>query len=171
MMFGMILPSWLRPYIWGAVGLLVIFVGVWIYGERKYTQGEDHITSMMMAKQIKVQKISGQITEKVITKYIPQVQYIQGKTQTIIKKVPIYVTQKDDSSCPIPNSFVWLWNNTNQMQLSGNPSPVPGGASLVVLSDIAAEHTTEAGICLTNEARIRTTTEWLRQQKALYDGK
>lgn len=170
-MFGLILPSWLRPYIWGAVGLLVIFVGIWIYGEKRYIQGEDHITSVIAIQQIKVQKASQQVTEKVITQYIPQVQYIQGKTQTIIKKVPIYVTQKDDSSCSIPNGFVWLWNNANQVQLPSNSASTPGGSSDVVLSDIAAQHTTETGICLANEARIWATVEWLRQQKALYDSK
>lgn len=170
-MWAALLPSWIRPYIWGAVGVLVIFVGVWIYGERRYVQGEDHITTIMAAQETKVLKLSNQVTEKVITQYVPQVQYIQGKTQTIIKKVPVYVTQKDDSACTIPNSFVWLWNNSNQVQLPGDTASVPGGTSDVVLSDIATQHATEAGICLTNEARIRATTQWLKQQKALYDSK
>jgi hypothetical protein len=164
-----ILPAPLRPYIYGAIALLVVFVGIWIYGERKYVQGEDHVTNQLLARQVKVQKASQQVTEKIITQYVPQVQYIQGKTQTIIKKVPVYVTQVDDSHCTIPNSFVWLWNNANQMQLPGDTVTVPGGASDVILSEVAAQHAQETGICLANEARIRATTEWLKQQQALYD--
>lgn len=170
-MWTVLLSSKFRPYIFGAVGVLVIFVGIWIYGERRYVQGEDHITSLQIAQVTKVQKASDTVTEKVITQYVPQVQYIEGKIQTIIKKVPVYVTKVDDSKCTIPNSFVWLWNNANEMQLPNDSAGVPGGPSDVVLSDLEAQHTTETGICLANEARIKATTQWLRQQKALYDGK
>lgn len=164
-----LVPAWLRPYIYGALALLGVFIAIWSYGEHEYHLGEAHIKSLMQATAVKVHEASTKITTQVITKYVPQVQYIRGKTQTIIKEVPKYVTQKDNSACTIPNSFVWLWNNSNQVQLPGDTPSIPGGASLIVLSDVATEHATEAGICLANEARIRATTEWLRQQKALYD--
>ena len=170
-MFNLLLPSWAKSVLYGAVALLVIFVGIWIFGEWKYIKGEDHIRALDQATVHKVQVGSAKITERIVTQYVPQVQYIQGKTQTIIKKVPVYVTQANDANCPIPNSFVWLWNNANRLQVPGDTATVPGGTSDVVLSDVATQHTTETGICLANEARIRATTDWLRQQKALYDGK
>lgn len=169
MMFGYLLPSWMKTALYGAIALLAVFVSVWLYGEHRYHQGEAYETSLMKLTEAKVQKASAVVTTQVITKYVPQVQYIQGKTRTIIKEVPKYVTQKDDSACPIPNSFVWLWNSANQVQLPGDSPTVPGTASNIVLSNVAAQHAAETGICLANEARIRATTEWLKQQKTLYD--
>lgn len=168
-MFGLLLPSWAKSAVYGGVVLLVIFVGVWTYGEVQYHKGEASEQLLIQKSTAKIQQASGKVTERVITQYVPQVQVIQGKTQTIIKKVPVYVTQVDDSHCTIPNSFVQLWNDSNQMQLPGSAVTVPGGPSLVVLSEVATQHAQEAGICLANEARIRATTEWLKAQQAVYN--
>ena len=50
------------------------------------------------------------ITVKEVIKYVDRVRYVQGKTQEIIKEVPIYVTKEDDDRCTIPISFVRLHN-------------------------------------------------------------
>ena len=59
------------------------------------------------------EKLSSQakdITVKEVIKYVDRVRYVQGKTQEIIKEVPIYVTKEDDDRCTIPISFVRLHN-------------------------------------------------------------
>lgn len=169
MLGDLILPSWLRPVLYGAVLMLGVVGGILWYGEHQYHLGQDNIKALIQVSTARVQQGSAKVTERIVTEYIPQVQYIEGKTKILTKEVTKYVTQKDDSGCAIPASFVWLWNQSNQMQLPDYTQPIPGGASEVVLSEVEAQHTFESGICLANEARIIAMSDWLKQQKALYD--
>jgi hypothetical protein len=53
-----------------------------------------------------------------------QTQIVYEKGATIIKKVPVYVTEKDDSDCVINNGFVSLWNDAN----GSGPEQQSGGS-------------------------------------------
>lgn len=160
------LPSWA----WYLIGLLLLVLGIYIYGRYEYHEG------VMSVKIVEARVVantaieSGKVTSDIIPKFETQVQYIRGATLTISKEVPIYVTQQDDSRCIVPNGFVSLWNATNKMQLPNNSAGVPAGASSVVLSDIAAQHGVEAGICHENEARLTAMKGWLLEQQRVYSG-
>lgn len=105
------------------------------------------------------------VSVKVVTKYIPRIQQIQGKTITLVKKVSVYVTKKADSQCIIPTSFVSLWNAANSMQVPASAGSVDDSPSKVVLSEVAAQHITEVGIDYQNVAQVEALQEWIREQQ------
>lgn len=152
-----------------ALGILIF---LWVasvtgIGLKYYNKGIEHqraLDAKVIEKQWQKQD---KVTTQIVTKYIPQIQKIQGDTITIVKKVPIYVTRKDDSLCPIPNGFVSLWNAANQMPVSNASSGVDAGTSKVVLSDIATEHATEAGITHADETQLEALQEWVREQERI----
>ncbi len=103
-------------------------------------------------------------TQGTVTKYFDKTEEIKNSTKVIIKKVPIYVTEQNDRDCTIPDSFRLHWNATNQGVL---PDDIPAGdinapPSNVKLSDVAAQHTTEAELCRQTEAQLISLQEWVK---------
>lgn len=151
--------------------LILVLASFYLYGRHKYSEGRNDSIASQAKMVYDTSLKSVLVTNQVITQYTPRVQYIHGAVTTILKKVPIYVTKENDSNCVIPNSFTFLWNATNKMQFPDDTRTVPGGTSDVVLSDIAAQHTREAGIAHENEERIRAMKSWLIEQQRVYNSR
>lgn len=162
------LPSWATEICLGLLAICLFLFGGYLYGDYQFHKGEMTIQTAQAKEFSKVTATSSAVTTKVITLYVPKIEYIKGAVTTITKEVPVYVTKKDDLNCPVPNGFVSLWNNANAMRLPNDSAGVPTGTSKVVLSDIAAQHAAEAGICAANEARIDSMREWLIGQRKVY---
>lgn len=70
------------------------------------------------------------------------------RTETLIRKVPVYVTRKADAACVVPAGFVSLWNGG-----AGGPGAAPEtprgpveAASGVALSDVARADLANYGV-------------------------
>ncbi|MDW5417827.1 hypothetical protein R6242_14745 [Iodobacter sp. CM08] len=100
-------------------------------------------------------------TVQVVTEYVDKVRIVREQGQTIIKEVPIYVTQENDAAAVINNGFVSVWNAAN----SGLPPEAPGAAdaasSGIKLSEIAEQHGIEAGYCREVEQQLTALQGWL----------
>lgn len=164
-----LLPSWVKELLLVLLAILLFLFSGWLYGQHKYRQGEQSVRIAQVTLENKIDLSSKVITADSVADLKPKIQYIQGATITIEKEVTRYVTQQDDSKCPIPNGFVGLWNSANQMQLPNDSSGIPTGTSNVVLSDVATQHTREAGICHASEETLRSIQGWLVKQRDLYD--
>lgn len=164
-----LLPNWARDLILAIIAVLLFLFSGWLYGMHRYHQGQESVRVAQVTLENKITPASLVITSDSLADLKPKIQYIQGATITIQKEVTKYVTQQDDSRCTIPNSFVGLWNSTNKMQLPDDSAGIPTGTSNVVLSDVAAQHTREAGICHANEETLRSIQGWLVKQRDLYD--
>jgi hypothetical protein len=167
------LLSWLKPYEWIVwIVCLVLIVGsVWGYGHYEYRQGVNSVQLADTKAVLQVTLASSDATQRVITQYVPKVQYIQTQGQTITHEVVKYVTTKDDSRCTVNAGFVRMWNAANQMQFPAAASSTDGQASNVVLSDIAAQHATEATLTHLDEAQIQALQDWILAQQQAYQGK
>lgn len=166
----MTLPS-LRDALYMLLELVCCLLLAFLWGLIQHHEGVKWEKAQAKAVVQVVEKQSPIITTRIVKEYIPVVQKVKGDTITIIKKVPVYVTHEEDVATPIPNGFVSLWNATNKMQLPGTSSSIDGGASNVVLSDIAAQHAREVGICTANEAQQSALKEWILQQQSLYNSR
>lgn len=134
-----------------------------------YRRGVKSVQVIQLQKEMQVTVDSSSISQKVLADFIPQVTFVHETGKTIREKVPVYVTQKDDSHCTIPNSFVLLWNSANKMQLPNPSDRVDDSRSSVVLSDIAAQHERESEIGNANEVKLRSLQSWVAQQEDLYN--
>lgn len=106
-----------------------------------------------------------QITERVVTQYVDKIRIVKEKGDTIIKQVPIYITQENDSHCAVPESFRLLWNSANRGVIPNATNNTNETASAIVLSDIAAQHATEASICRETEQQLVSLQEWIKAQQ------
>ena len=163
-LFDMV-PVW----VWEVLFVFVLLLAIFFNGKIQYWRGQ-HSVRVADAKVITVvKKEAGLVTTKIVKEYVPVIKTIQLAGKTIIKKVPIYVTQKDNNAAPINSGFVSLWNAANKMQLPNSPSADNEGLSQVVLSDIAAEHSREVTICTETEQQRDALKSWILQEQAVYN--
>lgn len=84
------------------------------------------------------------------------------RTQTLIQKVPYYVTRKADAACTINRGFVQLWNGGAggpgaTAQAPGGPVEAPSG---VALSDVARADAANYGVAYDWRAEALTWRAW-----------
>jgi hypothetical protein len=137
-----------------------------------YITGSSHGQNVILNRQADaLQKYSlrtKKVTTEVITVYKDKIKTVYIKGDTIIKEVPVYVTQKDDSRCIVNNGFVSLWNASNKMSVPGAPSISDRTPSSVILSDIAAQHSRESLICHATEQKLLSLQDWLLKQSKIH---
>lgn len=93
---------------------------------------------------------------------------VAQKAAVIIKKVPVYVTAKNDAACSINGGFVRVWNAANSgLSLPDAPGVSDGQASGVVLSDVASEHARESEYARQLEVTVEGWQEWAAKQEAV----
>lgn len=161
------IKSWLIDI--GIVLLVaVLAIGSWEFSKyRAYKRGYAAATTAESLASAKTQIQQEKVTTRIITKYVPQVKIIREKGKTIIKKVPIYVTQKDNRAAPVNIGFVSLWNAANKMQFPNSPSTDNEKPSRVVLAEVAAEHIREVTICTETEKQRDALKEWILSEVAV----
>lgn len=64
----------------------------------------------LIAKNKQLETQAEKITIQEVIKYVDRVKYIKGKTEQIIKEVPVYITKEDNARCEIPKGFITLHN-------------------------------------------------------------
>jgi hypothetical protein len=73
-----------------------------------------HKEALLKVQLDTLKRIAGEEVADVRTVYLDRIQTVRLKGQTIIKKVPVYVTKEHDANCTVPTDFVRLWNAANQ---------------------------------------------------------
>lgn len=157
------IPTW----VWEFLFVLALIAGGFWNGKVQYWRGEHAQLAKEKTAQQEYAKQSQVITTKVQTVYVDRIKTVQLAGQTIVKRIPIYVTKVDDSKCTINNGFVRLWNYSNQMSVSFSPLPTDETTSAVKLSDVAAEHSREATAYQELYEQVVGLQSWIRQEQAI----
>lgn len=114
---------------------------------------------------------AAEITEKLAVKASKAALEIRWRTQTLVEKVPVYVTAEADRDCPVPVGFVRLHNAA----ASGGPASLPvtpGGPvdtdSGVPLSAVAATVVANYGTAFGWRNEAVAWRDWYAQQSAAW---
>lgn len=157
------IPVW----VWELLFVLCLLAGGFWNGKIQYWRGEHAQLAKEKTAEQKYAAQSQAISVKVQTVYVDRVKTVQLAGQTIIKKVPIYVTKIDDSKCTINNGFVSLWNSANQMSVPPAASSVDEIPSPIVLSEVATEHAREAEQYHLLYEQLIALQSWIQQEQKL----
>ena len=101
-------------------------------------------------------------TERVVTKYVDRLQVVAGRTETIIKEVPIYVPA---DSADLPAGFRVLHDAAATGEL-----PDPAGiadAAPVPAQDAASTVIENYGVCWATGEQLKSLQDWIRAQQAI----
>lgn len=157
------IPVW----VWEVFFVLCLLAGGFWNGKIQYWRGEQFQSAKEKTAEQKYTQQSKEVSAKIQTVYVDRVKTVQLAGQTIIKKVPTYVTKVDDSKCPINNGFVSLWNASNQMSIPAAPSSTNEIPSPIVLSDVEAEHARESTAYQQVYEQLIALQLWIRQEQQL----
>lgn len=106
--------------------------------------------------------------QRTVTTYTDNVAGIHAVGETIIKKVPVYVTQEAVNRCPVPAGLIGVHNaaaeNVSDVQGAGDPDAPAEGIGLDrVAETVAANYT----ICHENAEQLKSLQTWARDVEDL----
>lgn len=106
----------------------------------------------------------GTVRDRVVTEYVDRVQVIEKTGRTIIKEVPVYVSEAADRACPVPAGFVRLHDAAAaNVPPSGSAGPADERAAPVALSAVAATVAGNYTECHANAEQLRQLQAYVRE--------
>lgn len=91
---------------------------------------------------VDAQAKAAEVNTRVVTKYVDRVKVVREKGDTIIKRIPVYVTQKSDARCVVPAGFVRVHDSAAQGDelpvAAGSAAETPSGIALSTVADTVA---------------------------------
>lgn len=130
----------------------------------------------LLTELIELRQKHDKATAKVEKEYILKEKLIQGKTKTLIKEVPVYVTEVSNNSCNIPVGFQLHWNESNSYDVSKPTSGINGATNItpdyetlttIKLRDVATQHSDEVMVCKSTENQLIALQNWIKEQQLL----
>lgn len=106
-----------------------------------------------------------------VTEYVDRVRTVRERGETIIKEVPVYVTQEADDRCDVPAGFVWLHDDAAEntpRNHAGNPDARAEG---IELSTVAATVAGNYAICHENAEQLKALQQYIRTRDATEETK
>lgn len=158
-----LVPVW----VWEVLVVFILLLCIFFNGKIQYWRGEHHVLAQQKTAVKRFNVASNKITKQIQVQYIDRIKTVQLAGKTIIKKVPIYVTRKDDSMCTINNGFVSLWNSANEMSVPNTASLFDESPSATLLSEVAIQHAEEATYAQGLYEQVIGLQSWIRQEQAL----
>lgn len=147
--------------------VLLLGIGVWYYGYTRFNAGVAEQQGIDAKALAAAQAKAGKITTQVVTQYVDRVHVVRERAQTIVQKVPVYVTAKADAACTVPAGFVRVHDAAVQgLELPASASTADGAPSGVALSTVAGTVAGNYGICRETAERLTSLQDWVRQQAA-----
>lgn len=112
--------------------------------------------------ELALKEAQGKVTVRVEAHYVDRVQVVRGRTQTIVKEVPIYVPSDTPA---LPGGFRVLHDAAAAGEL---PDPTRIADAAPVEAQSATETIAENyGVCHENAERLTSLQEWVREQQKL----
>lgn len=156
--------TWLDPYRWllylALFGALVLGYFAWAdhVGDVRETKVRDQYAKQAKTTDEKRAAITPPIVKKEAAAQIK----IRTITQTIIKKVPVYVQATD---CPMPGGFRVLHDAAAHGELP-DAARIPDAAA-VPAQDVASTVAENYGTCREVAQRLTSLQEWVRAQATI----
>lgn len=147
----------LKPYIWIITLLSGLIVGWVVHG---WYTGNKTADDRIAVAEAKTEKQAEQhaITDRVVTEYVDRIVYVKGKTNEIIKEVPVYIPA--DSS--LPGGFRLLHDAAVRGGLPDTPSLTD--ARPVDTQTVARTITENYGTCHEIREQLISLQDWVNSQ-------
>jgi hypothetical protein len=165
----------LYKWLAGAVLVLLCAGSAWLYwGHLQSTISglrADVVKAQSETTEARAQRDSAQATTRVVTQTVEKIVEVKVKGDTIIQKVPVYVTTKADNKCTVTNGAVSVLNAAaSNVLLPGNPSGIQDGASGVAFSTVVSTASQWASLYWQLATRYEGLLAWTEAQGAICRG-
>jgi hypothetical protein len=106
---------------------------------------------------------------RIETKVVERIKYVRGKTETVVARVPIYITKEIDRQYPVPNAFVVLHDSAARSEVPPSPGSAYEGASDIKISEVTRTVAENYGTCNEVRQQLLGWQDWYRKQKQIYE--
>jgi hypothetical protein len=104
------------------------------------------------------------VRDRVVTEYVDRVEVIEKAGRTIIKEVPVYVSEAADRACAVPAGFVRLHDAAaTNLPPAGGAGPADERAAPIALSAVAATVAGNYTECHANAEQLRQLQAYVRE--------
>lgn len=169
------IPLWVLRYVLPVVAVFALVGGGWLYVHNLHSDIEQ------LEREVQTQTdradlatkvaASSKATTKIVTKTIDRVVEVKVKGDTIVQKVPVYVTEKADAACVVPLGAVSVLNAAAlNVLLPGSPGAIQKAPSGVALSTVTGTAAEWAGRYWQLAAEYDGFMEWVETQGAIARG-
>ena len=141
-----------------------------------YTEGIITTNSVWEAKQstqrLKDSQKETKAAEKtieIVEKVVEKVKIVKEKQDALIIKVPVYIPQKVDAECPIPNSVVQLFDHSATNTVPDSSEEVRQGSSDVTMSEMQTTIINNNSLYYKLREEYQGLLEWSKEQKKIHD--
>jgi hypothetical protein len=155
-------PAWM----WA---VLLLLAAGWYYGHVRYNAGQadvqdkwDESVARGKAEVERLTKAAGQVTVHVETKYVDRVKTIREKGETIVKKVPVYIS-RDLPELPGAWRVYHDAAATNTVPGAADEADAAPVAPVDAAATVAANYTQ----CLATAEQLTGLQEWVNEQRRL----
>lgn len=139
-----ILPTWSRWLIAGALGVLLYMLGL-LHGERIASQRHADYITAQAAHTSSIAQAQVRVVMKTEIKYRDRIQKVYIKGEEIEKLVPVYVTRDDDDHFGVNAGFVRSYNAAWAGEPAGPADESdrdPAGVPLSAIAEVDAHNAT-----------------------------
>lgn len=152
----------------GILVALAFLAIVWGHGWKTgWSQRSDRAEqAQLVAERVHAQTVKKkkEIKEVAVNHYIDRVRTVVEKGDTIIKEVPVYVTEKADTQCTFTRGFVGLYNAAASGEpLRTSPGDPDAPAEGLKASTVAAATADNFKICHENAEQLIHLQEVVRK--------
>lgn len=147
--------------------VVAVFGYGWTKGANSELSKQQLINQNQVIYALQTKVKQAEISERVVTQYVDRIKIVKTQGDTIIKQVPIYITQDNDRECIVPESFRLLWDAANRGDIPEASRITNETASTVKISDIAAQKVIESTICRETEQQLVSLQDWVKEQADL----
>lgn len=111
---------------------------------------------------------AAEVTTKIVTKYVKQIETVKETGDVIIKQIPIYITKNDDSMCDIPNGFVLLHDSASRNEIPDTTRTPNAGTSDVKISEVTGTVIENYTTYYKLAEQLKSLQEWVKEQQRIY---
>jgi hypothetical protein len=105
------LSKYIKYHIILAVLIVVFVLGYAHFEIEKVKKDCQYNTKVLAEELIRMDNESNKVTERIVIKYKEKIKIIKERDNTIAESVKKQITDKENSECKIPKSFIDLHNN------------------------------------------------------------
>lgn len=150
--------------------IAVLTLGVFTEGVMSSNVVWEAKISRQKLKDAKTETKAAEKTIEIVTEYVEKIKIVKEKQDALIIKVPVYITEKNDNECAIPNSAVQLFDYSATNTIPNDTDPIQPGSSDVKLSEMQDTIIKNNKLYYQLKTTYEGLLEWNKEQKKISDG-
>jgi|SRR5687768_6196186 len=153
--------------------ILIAVFAIGIFSEGVMTSN-DSWEARIAEQKIKDAKKETKAAEKtieIVEKVVEKVKVVKEKQDALIIKVPVYITEKVDAECPIPNSVVQLFDYSATNTVPGTSEHVQEGNSDVTMSEMQKTIIVNNKQYYILKEKYEHLLKWSEEQRGLHNAR